>query len=155
MDGIEIVVTHHFDAPAEIVFDAWLDPLTVGHSFFATPAADMKRVVFDPRIGGEFVIAEQRGDILVEHFGRYVEIDRPQRLAFTFATERDGEPSLVIVEIESDDKGCNLRLSTKLDPKWAEYADRARAGWTMILEGLHNEVSAYQYKEKQCNPIPF
>lgn len=141
---IEIVVTRHFDAPPELVFDAWLDPQRVGHWLFATPTGEMKRVELDARVGGEFVIAEQRGDILAEHFGRYVELDRPLRLVFTFSAERkdDPAPSLVTVEIEPSATGCELRLTHRIDAKWAAYADRTHDGWTMVLVGLHNELSA-------------
>ena len=142
VSDIEIVVTRHFDSPAELVFDAWLDPIAVGHWLFATPTGEMKRVEIDGRVGGEFVIAEQRGDMLAEHFGRYVEIERPRRLAFTMTTSPAEPPSLVQIDIVPDNQGCELRLTHKIDAKWAEYADRTRAGWTMILNGLNNEITA-------------
>jgi uncharacterized protein YndB with AHSA1/START domain len=141
---IKIVVTRHFDSPAELVFDAWLDPKAVGHWLFATPTGEMKRVEIDARVGGEFVIAEQRGDILAEHFGRYVEIERPWRLVFNFSAERRDEPnpSQVTVEIEPKANGCELRLTHCIDAQWAAYADRTRGGWTMILDGLNNTITA-------------
>jgi uncharacterized protein YndB with AHSA1/START domain len=142
MSEIEIVVIRHFDAPAARVFDAWLDPAAVGHWLFATPTGEMLHVEVDARVGGEFVIAEKRGEQVAEHFGRYMEIDRPKRLVFTFAADRTEKPSLVVVEITPDDTGCELRLTHTMDAKWAEYADRTRSGWTMVLAGLHNEITA-------------
>lgn len=140
--GIEIVITRHFDSPADLVFDAWLDPKIAGYWLFATPTGEMKRVEIDARVGGEFVIAEQRGDVLVEHVGRYVEMERPRRLAFTFAADRSAKPALITVEILPADNGCDLRLTQTLAAEWAAFADRSRAGWTMLLTGLNIAITA-------------
>lgn len=141
MSDIEIVVTRFLDASPERVFDAWLDQEHVGNWLFATSDGQMQRVEVDPQVGGEFVIAEQRGDVLAEHFGRYVEIDRSRRLAFTFSAEpSDENASLVTVEITPRGKGSDLRITHIMRAEWADYADRTRSGWNMVLEGLYSEV---------------
>jgi uncharacterized protein YndB with AHSA1/START domain len=43
-------VSRHFEASAEHVFDAWLDPEKVGKFLFKTPAGEMQRVEIDPRM---------------------------------------------------------------------------------------------------------
>jgi uncharacterized protein YndB with AHSA1/START domain len=129
-------IARRFSHPPERVFDAWLDPASLGRWLFATEGGEMLRVEADPRVGGEFIIVEKRGVALAEHFGRYVEIDRPRRLAFTFSTDRESNPTLVTVDIVPTADGCELTLTHEMDPQWAAYADRAREGWTMILEGL-------------------
>jgi uncharacterized protein YndB with AHSA1/START domain len=129
-------ITRRFAHPPERVFDAWLDRASLGRWLFATKHGVMLRVEVDPRVGGEFVIAEKRGDAVAEHVGRYIEIDRPRRLAFTFFTDRESNPTLVTVTIVPVVGGCELTLTHELDPQWSAYADRATEGWTMILEGL-------------------
>ena len=135
-----IVVKRRFDAPAERVFDAWLDPESAGRWLFATPTGKMARVEIDASVGGQFVVAEQRGDVLAEHYGRYEEIDRPRRLVFLFSVTGFRDPdeavSRVTIEIVSLGNGCELTLTHEIDPIWADYADRTRGGWNMILEGM-------------------
>ena len=137
---IRLTVERRIAAPPERVFDAWLDPEAVGAWLFATPAGVMERVEIEPRVGGRFMIAERRGDALAEHFGEYVEIDRPRRLVFTFATDGEEAPSRVTVTLKPDGQGTCLTLVHEMDAKWADYADRTRHGWTTILEGLASEL---------------
>ena len=135
-EPILVTVTRRFEASPETLFDAWLDPRSVGRWLFATPEGTMERVELDPRVGGRFLIAERRGGVLAEHFGEYLEIDRPRRLAFSFAAVRDSGYTRVTVTIEPDGEGSRLTLVHEMDPRWAEYETRTREGWTMILAGL-------------------
>lgn len=129
-------VTRRFDATPERVFDAWLDPALVARFLFATPNGERVRVEVDGRVGGSFVVVEKRGDQLAEHFGTYLEIDRPRRLVFTFATDREQAPTRVTIDIVPMDGGCELTLSHAMSPEWSAFTDRARAGWTLILDTL-------------------
>jgi uncharacterized protein YndB with AHSA1/START domain len=135
-ETIRLSVERRIAAPPEQVFDAWLDPKAVGRWLFATPDGTMEKVEIEPRVGGRFMIAERRGDELAEHFGEYVEIDRPRRLVFTFATSVEETPSRVTVTMEPDGEATRLTLVHEMDAKWADYADKTRQGWTMIVDGL-------------------
>lgn len=139
-EPIVLVVKRKFDAPAERVFDAWLDVESIRNWLFATPGGEMIRVEVDPRVGSEFIVFERRGEMVAEHYGRYVEIDRPRRLVFLFAVEKFTEPnddvSRVTIEVVPQGSGCELTLTHEINPKWAEYVDRSREGWNKILEKL-------------------
>lgn len=135
-EPIILTVERRFDAPPERVFDAWLDPDRVGRWLFATPDGVMERVEIDARVGGRFRINERRGGELAEHFGEYLEIDRPRRLVFSFAAIRDAGYTRVTVTVAPEGDGSRLTLVHEMDPQWAEYEQRTREGWTMILEGL-------------------
>jgi uncharacterized protein YndB with AHSA1/START domain len=138
-----LTVTRRFSHSAERVFDAWLDPVHAGRWWFATPTGRMKQVEIDGRVGGKFMIVDRRGDIDAEHFGTFVVLDRPRRLVFDFATDREEKPTRVTVDIVAlEDGGCELTLSHAMSPEWAEYKDRAMQGWTMILEGLATTLRA-------------
>jgi len=134
---VTVRVTRRFRAAPERVFDAFLDPAMAGRFMFATPAGRMIRVEIDARVGGSFCFVERRGGEDAEHYGEYLEIDRPRRLAFTFATEKDAkEPDRVVIDIVPLEAGCELTLTHEMKPEWAEWAGRTQQGWTNILEGL-------------------
>ena len=130
----EVEVSRRIAAPPEQVFDAWLDPDGVGRWLYATPDGRMERVEIDPRVGGRFRIEERRGDQLAEHFGTYIELDRPRRLAFDFGTSFDATPTRVTVTITADGDGSLVTL--RHEGVWTDYEERTRQGWGMILEGL-------------------
>lgn len=135
-----LTVSRQLGAAPETVFGAWLDAESAALWLFATPGGVMERVRIEPRVGGGFEVFERRGEQLATHFGTYVEIDRPRRLAFDFATERDGAATRVTVTFEARDGGCLVTLTHALDPQWAEYKERVEAGWAGILLGLEHAL---------------
>jgi uncharacterized protein YndB with AHSA1/START domain len=69
--------------------------------------------------------------------GAYLEIDRPNRLAFTWGIAREAEDgSRVTIDIVPLETGCQLTLTHELHPDWADYASRTEAGWTKMLKAL-------------------
>ncbi|MBP7705205.1 MAG: SRPBCC domain-containing protein [Caulobacter sp.] len=134
-----LTVTHRFAASAERVFDAWLDPARARRFLFATPTGEIVRCDIDARVGGGFTIVDRRDGEDIEHVGRYLEIDRPRRLAFTFSVPKydadaDPEATPVVIEIRLlDDGGCELTLTHEV---WAEYLEQTKGGWSKILAGL-------------------
>ena len=134
-DKPSITVGRHFDAAPEQVFDAWLDAKTAGQWLFATPTGQMVRVEIDARVGGRFTVVERRDGEDVEHTGEFLEIDRPRRLAMTFGVPKySANTTRITIDITPSGTGCDLTLtSDNLD---AEYVERTRQGWTMILDGL-------------------
>jgi uncharacterized protein YndB with AHSA1/START domain len=137
---IVLTVSRHFDAPPEMVFDAWLNPEAARHFLFATDAGLMQKVEIDARVGGTFLIVEKRGDQLAEHFGEYLEIDRPRRLVFSFAAVCDSGFTRVELDFVADGDGCTVTLTHEMDPQWADYEERTRHGWTTILAGLERAL---------------
>lgn len=143
-DPIVLTLTRRLEAPPERVFDAWLDPASAGRWLFATPDGRSVRCEIDARVGGRFRIDERRGDAVAEHFGEYVEIDRPRRLAFDFWTGFSDERTRVTVIVAPDGEGSLLTLVH--EGVWPDYEERTRQGWTTILEGLARTLEGDSYK---------
>jgi uncharacterized protein YndB with AHSA1/START domain len=135
-----MTIERRIAASPEMVFDAWLDPEGVGHWLFATPDGVMEKIEIDPRIGGGFTIVERRGADRAEHFGKYVELDRPRRIAFDFWTSMSDERTRVTVTIAPDGAGSLLTL--RHDGIWADYEAKTRHGWATILDGLARILEA-------------
>jgi uncharacterized protein YndB with AHSA1/START domain/predicted SnoaL-like aldol condensation-catalyzing enzyme len=140
-----VKVTHRFEASAERVFDAWLDPAKAGKWLFATKTGKMIRAEIDARVGGGFVFVDRRDGEDVEHIGKYLELDRPRRIVFTFAVKMapfTGDPSestKVTIDIEPKGGGCVLTLTH--EGVLRDYVERTNAGWTGILDGLERSLS--------------
>lgn len=132
-------VTRRFDASAEHVFDAWLDPATAGRWLFATDTGEMVRVEIDARVGGRFVFTDRRDGVDVDHVGEYLAIDRPCRLAFTFAVPKYSTlHTRVTIDIARVEPGCELALTHEgVLPEWAEAT---RKGWGEILDRLDSNL---------------
>lgn len=141
-----LVVKRRFAYPAELVFDAWLDAKALGAWLFKTPDGKMEKVAVDVRVGGGFKINERRGDVLAEHWGRYVAIDRPRSIAFDFGVGAETEPTTrVTVDFVQADGGCEVTLTH--EGVSAEYQARTEQGWTMILDNLSRTVGNEKERE--------
>jgi uncharacterized protein YndB with AHSA1/START domain len=136
-----VIVTHSFEAAPERVFDAWLDPARMRRFLFATSTGEIVKVEADPRVGGRFLVIDRRPDMGdVEHHGRYVEIDRPRRLAFDFALSADmADATRVTLNIAPKGSGCEVVLVH--DGVAQAYAERTQGGWTTILKGLAESLA--------------
>ena len=128
-------VSHRFKASPERVFDAWLDPKRAGKWLFATPTGEMVRAEIDARVGGSFLFVDRRNGEDVEHVGKYLEIDRPRRLVFTFAVPKfSAELTTVTINIVAEGTGAELTLTH--EGVLPDRAERVEQGWGMILDRL-------------------
>jgi uncharacterized protein YndB with AHSA1/START domain len=138
-------ITRRFSASPEQVFDAWLDPVMIGKWMFG-PAypereEEVVRISLDPRVGGSFSFVVRRQGQEIDHVGKYLEIDRPRRLVFTWGVANVGDSSRVIIDIIPLEKGCELTLTHELHPNWVDFASRAEASWTKMLDVLAATLS--------------
>jgi uncharacterized protein YndB with AHSA1/START domain len=140
---VRIRVEKHFRHPRERVSDAFLDPARVGEWLFHTLDGVMEQIEYDPRPGGSFAIFERRGQELARHFGRFVEVERPERVVFDFwVDEAPDQPTRVTVTFTAEDGGSMATLTHDLDAAWAAYGEQTTAGWTMILDALARVLGA-------------
>jgi uncharacterized protein YndB with AHSA1/START domain len=131
-----VVVTCIVRAPRAAVFDAWLTRERMAR-FLCAGDTHVIEIEVDARVGGEFriVMANEQGRY--EHRGRYLEIDRPSRLRFTWASAAtEGKDTEVTVTFETVDEGTRVTLvHTGLSEP---QISRHEAGWTSILQKLAN-----------------
>lgn len=140
MNELELKVSKIIAAPIEKVFNAWLDPKTLAK--FMQPMDGMSDAIVttDAKEGGRFTIVMLAGDNKMPHEGKYVEIDRLNRLVFTWETDCSADGSTVTLDFtETDDKHTKIELRhVKFIDE--ETRDNHIGGWTGILDALDTVV---------------
>lgn len=133
---------------AEQVFAAWLDPAKVGKWMFGPPLREEKvlRMGLEPKVGGQFSFVVEREGKEFDHTGEYLEIERPQRLVFTWGIRgmSDSSASRVTLEFKDSAEGCELTLTHELAPGWEDFAQRTKEGWEKILGSLERYLRQSQ-----------
>lgn len=138
-DASDLVVrvTRWFPHEPETVFAGWLDPATVRRFLFTAGEDPLRRCDIDAREGGTFIMTDRRPEGDVEHHGRYLEIDRPRRLVFSYGVPSvAADQDVVTLVFTGTDGGCAVTLVTRMQPEWVGYVEAARSAWTTMLDGL-------------------
>lgn len=134
-DEYAVTVRREIAAPAEEIFDAWLDADSLG-TWLRPGGIRETRAETDPREGGAFriVMVDDRSEIV--HAGMYREIDRPRRLAFTWSSPATKfRDSIVTVTFEPSANGTVVEIHQVGLPD--EEAQRSHhGGWSDALRVL-------------------
>lgn len=142
---IEARVSHRFEATAERVFDAWLDTekvrlwLAAALKSFGL-AGDIRRIEIDPQVGGKFFFSDMRDGKEAQHWGNYLELDRPLKIVFTWIVDpsEEANPSKVTLTIQPESNGCVATIVHEMNAKWADYVAQTEGGWARMLKQVDN-----------------
>jgi uncharacterized protein YndB with AHSA1/START domain len=136
-----VSVKRKIAAPAQLIFDAWLDPAALAEWMRpCTPQNKHSDVKVDARVGGAFEIVMHVESGPVRHTGIYQAIDAPHRLVFTWNSPYAGQnDSLVTVEFRPDGKATEIVITHERLPEATRtgHAD----GWGRLLESLGNHLA--------------
>jgi uncharacterized protein YndB with AHSA1/START domain len=145
----ELVITRIFDAPRELVWKAWTDPVRLKHWWgpkgFTNPVCEL-----DVRPGGAIRIHMRGPDgTIYPMTGVYQEIAELERLVFTSAAlDENGNPLFEVLNTMtfSEHAGktkLTMRASvTKVTAKAAPYLAGMEQGWSQSLDRLAQEVES-------------
>jgi len=132
MSDLKTTLNKHYPASPEAVFEAWTDPQGLGAWF--SPMTTASVPVLDLRVGGEFRIDMHGDGENYVHTGKYLEVERPNRLVFTWISAgTNDQETVVTVEIAADGEGAMLTLTHTGFPG-EESRDNHQQGWSAILE---------------------
>jgi len=137
MNLTDITVSRTIPAPAEKIFDVWLDPKSPGGPWFGAA-----RVILNPVVDGLFYHAVNYQNCVWPHYGRFVEIDRPRKIEHTWMSEATkGAESTVTITLEprGDQTEVSIRHSGVPDD---ELGRQHKDGWTWILSALEQGMAA-------------
>ena len=126
----QLTITRVFDAPCEVVFEAWTDPDQVAQWFgpegFETPR---EHVAIDLRVGGRYDLTMVQRDGAEHPVGyEIVELDPPRLLVLRSEPMPEvGIMKPTFTRVELDQDGDRTRM-TLTDGPYAE-SRHAEAGW--------------------------
>jgi len=130
-----LVVTRHFDAPPERVFDAWLDPKQVAR-WMGPRGVQAEATKLEPRVGGADAITMHTPDQKNPQVsGIYREITRHTRLVFTWYWLHEMQETLVTLTFKPVGKGTQMTLEHTGFPN-SERRDSHNIGWSGSLDRL-------------------
>jgi uncharacterized protein YndB with AHSA1/START domain len=137
----DMVITRVFDAPVERVFAAWTDPAQFAQ-WFGPHGMKNTLCEFDLRVGGIWRLQAEGLGTRRALSGRYLEIDPPRRLVFTWAWHETGDlltprehETTVALDFKSVGRRTELTLTQSLF-RDRTGADNHRWGWGQSFEKL-------------------
>ena len=153
----EVIVSHNFDAPIQLVFDAWTKPEHL-KNWWAPATYSTTYCTVDLKIGGLFRYCMSNSEgVGIWGRGLYTEINSPFRLAYLDSfTDKDGNQvppsyyglqSSKIQDSKVEIDFINVNNKTTVTIKYSnmvelgEEREMARQGWSEMLALLANYLS--------------
>jgi uncharacterized protein YndB with AHSA1/START domain len=131
----DVTLVRTIPAPPQKVFEAWLDERALLRFMCPAEGTSVSKVEVDARVGGSFLIVMNVGGQDLPHRGQYLEIERYQRLVFSWNSVHAGEGSRVTLRFEP-----LANEQTRLTLEHVGLSEPARAphesGWTHIIGEL-------------------
>jgi uncharacterized protein YndB with AHSA1/START domain len=125
-------------AAPDVVFDEWLDPESLAEWMCPRPARCVS-IVVEPRVGGRvrFDVDDSGHPVLIS--GRFLDIDRPRLLRFTWSHSGWQDPTAVsIVNVAFEPVGDDrtlLSIEHSLLPSKEAFDDHEN-GWKVTADQL-------------------
>jgi len=135
-DGIAI--TRIFDAPRELVFDAWITPTSFA-TWFGGPTADIPidSCEIDARPGGAWKATMVLPDsTTIDWHGRFVEVVVPERLVLTMSDRPGPDFEPLTVTFHERDGKTEMRFEQRGGNMDAEGYQQAGAGWMVFFDTM-------------------
>jgi uncharacterized protein YndB with AHSA1/START domain len=132
-----------YEAPAQRVFDAWTSEEVMRRWFHGAHDWETTEADVDLRVGGavRVVMRDPHEDAEYGGGGHYTEIDRPNRLAFTWVWDAEPHQTLIEIEFEEADGVTTVRFTHS--GLWDEEAVRSHEqGWGSCFDNLERTLEA-------------
>ena len=137
----ELVVTRTFNAPAQIVFDAWTKPELFKRWWVPkSMGMSLESCEIDARTGGGYrLVFAHEGAVIFEAYGKYLEVTPPSRLVWT-NDENGDEASVTTLTLEDGDGQTHVVLSELYPSK--DALDAAGTGAQDALSETFGQLDA-------------
>jgi uncharacterized protein YndB with AHSA1/START domain len=127
-----VMVRRTIDASPDELFDAWLDPDSLS-AWMRPKKIHRTTATLDARVGGAFEIVLHGDGEVYTHYGSYLQIERPQRLVFTWQSSGTHDTqTLVTVDFIAQARGTEIVIVHERLPD-ADARAAHREGWSEVL----------------------
>jgi uncharacterized protein YndB with AHSA1/START domain len=140
MNLTEITVSRQIPAPSSAVFDVWLDAKSPGGPWYGA-----ERTILNAVVDGLFYSAVKHEGKNWAHYGRFIRIERPSLVEYTWVSEAtQGMEAVVAVTCEpcGEETLVTLRHSGVPDD---EMGRRHAEGWGWVLSMLAQSFAAKSF----------
>jgi uncharacterized protein YndB with AHSA1/START domain len=138
VSGETLVIARPFQAPAQVVFDAWTSEEVMRRWFHGRHAWETPEAHVDLRLGGAVRVVMRDPEDGTEYGGggHYTEIDPPNRLVFTWIWDDDeARETLIELDFEEVDGVTTVRL-THNNLRDQESVLSHEGGWNAAFDNL-------------------
>lgn len=140
MTELTVNIDKEINAAIEKVFDAWLDPKMLARFMTPMPGMAESDVENNAIEGGSFKIIMHAGNEQLPHTGKYLEINRPTKLVFTWESHRSIDDSTVTINFTKiDENKTNIKL-THIKFIDEEARSDHEGGWGNIMNKLSEVI---------------
>ncbi len=143
-----LTIERRFEAPVATVFAAFTDPVIMSAWFSGYPGG-VAKMESDLRVGGKYCIDMYPAPTdnpstttcadNPRHYGEYLEIEPPHRLAFTWIKDGFVAYSEVAIDFAPSGAGTLVTLTHRVPPR---LIGPHREGWTHCLDNLTRRFAA-------------
>ena len=145
-DTLSVHVSRLVRAPREVVFDAWIKPQIRRQWWLTGREEGLKTCDIDARVGGRYCLSQIGGgekSTVAEDYewimtGEFLEVDRPQRLVFTWNVNHPDEPAneeRVTIDFNEVADGTEVVI-THEGILSGKLRDGTEHGWTTLVKSL-------------------
>jgi uncharacterized protein YndB with AHSA1/START domain len=135
----DITVSRTIPAPAEKVYDVWIDPKSPGGPWYGA-----ERVILNAVVEGLFYLAVKHEGRIWPHYGRFTKLNRPGLIEHTWMSEATkGAESVVTITLEPRGNQTEVTLRHSGVPD-DEMGRQHQEGWTWVLSTLADGFAARQ-----------
>lgn len=135
MTDLSLTVRKLIAAPADRVYQAWLDPKMMMRFMQPGPGMSTTKADTDAKVGGRFALIMSDGKTDIPHSGRYLDLKPHSRIAFTWESPFSSEGSAVTLDFEPQGPATMVTL-THVRFNSEQSRDNHKSGWTSILDNL-------------------
>jgi uncharacterized protein YndB with AHSA1/START domain len=142
MSGETLLIERTFQAPAQVVFDAWTSEEVMRRWFHGQRAWETPEAHVDLRLGGAVRVVMRDPVEGAEHGGggHYTEIDPPTRLVFTWTWDSDERETLIELDFEEVEGATTVRL-THNSLRDQESVVSHEDGWATCFDNLERALA--------------
>jgi uncharacterized protein YndB with AHSA1/START domain len=131
-------IERRFEAPRDVVFSLWTHPKHIIR-WWGPRGFGLSRCEQDFRVGGNWRVHMENGEITHWVWGRYREIQPPERLVFSYSMDILRYETLITLDFEADGDATIMRF-TQAEFLTEEDAEGHHIGWASTLSMLADYV---------------